>query len=84
MVLRAVLDTLSVVTTSGGFLSQMGEELSNRFVDNVFVRCAHASRGGTLRSCRLTGCVARIRGLSCTLAMDTSGAVSHDVGKPLQ
>ena len=50
------------------------------WVPDGSLRCAHASRGGTFRSCRLTGCIARTRGITCTLAMDTSGAVSHDVG----
>ena len=44
------------------------------------LRCAHASRGGTFGSCRLTVCVARSFGSSCTREVDASGAVSHDVG----
>ena len=43
------------------------------------MRCAHASRGGTSGSCRLTVCVARSFGSSCTREVDASGAVSHDV-----
>ena len=52
---------------------------SRHWCRTAAMRCAHASRGGTFGSCRLTVCVARSFGSSCTREVDASGAVSHDV-----